>query len=89
MILFNNLVFGYWHGVSLASSLGFSFIGTWMLHYYSRRMVNDIYMLKDGKHIEVTYMNAFWVIESFNTVDALNLEIEDTESRVLIIEQVV
>ena len=43
------LVFGYWHGFSLGASLAFSFIGTFMLHYYSTKMVNDVYLLPDGK----------------------------------------
>ncbi|CDW75092.1 UNKNOWN [Stylonychia lemnae] len=53
--------FGYWHGVSLSMTLLFSFIGTYMIQYYSTRLIHDIYIIKDGKFCEVTYYNALWI----------------------------
>lgn len=55
------IVFGYWHGVSMSMSLGFSLLGTYAINYYSTRMIEDIYVLKDGDWIEVKFHNAFWV----------------------------
>ena len=30
-----------------------------MLHHYSTKMVNNIWLMKDGKHVEVEFMSAF------------------------------
>ena len=69
------LVFGYWHGVSLSITLFFSFMGSFMLNSYSTKMVQDIYLLPDGRSIEVNYFNAFWVI-FWNHIDQLILDPE-------------
>ena len=61
---FDPIVFGYWHGVSLLATVLFNLLGTRMLHYYSSRMVNNIYLFKDGKHVEIEFMNAFMMPES-------------------------
>eukprot|EP00347_Sterkiella_histriomuscorum_P011810 403371013 len=53
--------FGYWHGVSLSMTLMFSLIGSFMIQHYSTRMINNIYILPDGQHIEIEYFNAFWI----------------------------
>ena len=56
--------FGYWHGVSLLATVLFNLLGTRMLNYYSTRMCNNIYLLKDGKHVEIELMNAFMMNET-------------------------
>mmetsp|Transcript_18648 Transcript_18648/g.17739 ORF Transcript_18648/g.17739 Transcript_18648/m.17739 type:complete len:134 (-) Transcript_18648:135-536(-) len=52
--------FGFWHSFWLVSSMGFSLVGSYALHYYSTKMVNDIYLLPDGKHVQINFMSAFW-----------------------------
>jgi hypothetical protein len=42
-------------------TLFFSAMGSWMLHHYSTRMIQDLYVMPDGRTIEVTFFNAFWV----------------------------
>jgi len=51
--------FGYWHAVSEALIVIFSMTGARFLHYYSTRMVHNLYLLPDGKQIEVEYFSAF------------------------------
>lgn len=53
--------FGYWHGISLFSTVLLAMTGSRMLQYYSSRMVNNMWLLKDGKTIEVEFMNAFFL----------------------------
>ncbi|TNV71922.1 hypothetical protein FGO68_gene17578 [Halteria grandinella] len=53
--------FGYWHGVSMGMTLFFSFMGGMMLNSYSTKMIQDIWLMPDGRHIEVTFFNAFWI----------------------------
>mmetsp|Transcript_18687 Transcript_18687/g.16552 ORF Transcript_18687/g.16552 Transcript_18687/m.16552 type:complete len:133 (+) Transcript_18687:21-419(+) len=36
--------FGYWHGVSLCLGIGASFMYGGMLHYYSTRIIKNIYL---------------------------------------------
>ena len=45
-------------------TLFFSFMGAFMLNNYSTKMIQDIYLLPDGKYIDVMYFNAFWVSEA-------------------------
>ena len=42
-------------------TLFFSFMGAFMLNGYSTKMIQDIYLLPDGRNIEVVFFNAFWV----------------------------
>ena len=56
--------FGWWHGFYLACSLGFSFIGSGMLHRYSSRMIENLTVRKGGTHIDVKFMNAFFTAKS-------------------------
>ena len=42
-------------------TLMFSLAGTYMINYYSTRMIEDIYLMPDGQFIEVKFHNAFWV----------------------------
>ena len=53
--------FGYWHGVSLLSTVLLSLLGSRMLHYYSTRMINNIWIFKDGRNVEIEFMNAFFL----------------------------
>ena len=53
--------FGWWHGISLLASMLLSLTGTRMLHYYSTRMVNSIWLHRNGQQVEVEFMNAFFV----------------------------
>ena len=55
------VVFGYWHGMSLMVTVMLNFLGSRMLHYYSTRTINNLWLLKDGRHVEVEFMNAFFV----------------------------
>lgn len=55
------LVFGFWHSLSEGLIILGSFIGSGFLNYYSTRMINDIWIYGDGKHIEVAFMNAFFL----------------------------
>jgi hypothetical protein len=45
----------------MSMTLFFSFVGALMLNNYSTKMLQDIWLLPDGRNIEVTYFNAFWV----------------------------
>ena len=56
--------FGYWHGVALLSTVLLNLIGARMLHYYSSRMVNNMWLHRDGKTVEVEFMNAFLLPEN-------------------------
>jgi hypothetical protein len=56
-----NPFFGYWHGISESMIVMFSMIGGVMLHNYSVRMINNIWLLPDGKSIEIQFMNAFMI----------------------------
>ena len=54
-------MFGYWHAISESLTIGLNLIGSRMLHYYSTRMVNNIWILEDGKSVEIEFMDAFFV----------------------------
>ena len=56
-----NPFFGWWHGLSNSFMVIVGLIGSRMLHHYSTRMVNNLWILQDGKHIEVQFMNAFFL----------------------------
>ena len=56
-----NPFFGYWHGLSESLIIIFSLTGARMLHHYSTRMCNNIWLYEDGKHIEVEFLNA-WLV---------------------------
>lgn len=47
-----------------------------MLHYYSTRMINNIWLLEDGKHVEIEFMDAFFVnkTEKFRILNFGSLE---------------
>lgn len=53
--------FGYWHGMSLLVTVMLNFLGARMLNYYSSRMVNGMWLLRDGKRVEIEFMNAFFL----------------------------
>ncbi len=53
--------FGYWHGVSLLTTVLLALSGSRMLQYYSSRMVNNMWLMKDGKTVEIEFMNAFFL----------------------------
>ena len=53
--------FGYWHGISLLSTVLINLSGSRMLHYYSTRMVNSMWLLKDGHTVEIEFLNAFFM----------------------------
>lgn len=53
--------FGYWHGISLLTTVLLNLLGSRMLHYYSTRMINNMWVLQGGKHVEVEFMNAFFM----------------------------
>ena len=55
------LVFGFWHSLSEGVIVLFSLVGARMLHHYSSRMVADMYLYEDGKHVHINYMNAFFM----------------------------
>lgn len=52
--------FGWWHAFAAASGVGFSLIGSGMLHFYSTRMIETMHLLKGGQFVEVSYLNAFF-----------------------------
>ena len=54
-----NPLFGYWHALSESLIIIFSLTGARMLHHYSTRMVHNIWLLPDGRTIEVEFMSAF------------------------------
>lgn len=56
--------FGYWHGMSLLTTVMINLLGSRMLHHYSTRMVNNMWLLRDGKTIEIEFMNAFFLARS-------------------------
>ena len=45
--------FGYWHGISLLTIVLINLGGARMLNHYSTRMINNLWLLKDGKTVEV------------------------------------
>ena len=47
----NFLVFGYWHGLSMLTVVLMSLTGARMLQSYSCRMVNNMWLLRDGKNV--------------------------------------
>ena len=51
--------------------IGFSLIGARMLHYYSTRMVNDLWLHQDGKHVDIAFMSA-WGIPKTEKMRILN-----------------
>ena len=52
--------FGYWHGVSLCLGIGASFLYGGMLHFYSTKIIKNIYLKNDGETIRIKYFNAFF-----------------------------
>ena len=56
-----NPFFGYWHGISEAMIILFSLVSGRGLHHYSTRMINDLWVYADGKHVEVAFMNAYFI----------------------------
>jgi len=65
-LVFILLVFGYWHAVSESLTIGLNLIGSKMLHYYSTRMINNIWLLEDGKTVQIEFMDAFFVNKTEN-----------------------
>ena len=55
-----NPFFGFWHSFSESMMILFSVSGSSLLQYYSKRMINDIWLEQDGSHVEVQFMNAFF-----------------------------
>jgi hypothetical protein len=53
--------FGYFHGMSLLTTVLLNLLGSRMLNHYSTRMVNSMWLMRDGKHVEVEFMNAFFL----------------------------
>jgi hypothetical protein len=53
--------FGYFHGMTLLTTVLLNLLGSRMLNYYSSKMVNSIWLLRDGKNVEVEFMNAFFM----------------------------
>ena len=54
-------VFGWWHGMAESLIVLGSIGGAGMLNYYSTRMINDLWVHSDGKHVEIQFMNAFFM----------------------------
>ena len=54
-------VFGWWHGISLLATIMLNLTGTRMLHYYSTRMVNTIWLHRNGHFVDIEFLNAFFV----------------------------
>jgi hypothetical protein len=54
-----------------------------MLHHYSSRMINNMWLYADGRHVEVEFLNAYLVsslpLTSFS--DAKDRENENNELR--------
>ena len=44
-----NPFFGWWHGLSNSFMVIMGLVSSRMLHHYSTRMVNDMWILSDGK----------------------------------------
>ena len=44
-----------------------------MLQHYSTRMIQDIYLLPDGRTIELNFFNAFWVPKQGERLRITNL----------------
>ena len=59
-----NPFFGYYHSLSLVVTVMASLIGSRMLDYYSTKMVSNIWLHRDGRTIEVDFMNAFFLPKS-------------------------
>ena len=59
-----NPFFGYYHSLSLTATVLLSLTGSRMLDYYSRRMINNLWLHKDGKTVEIDYMSAFFLPRS-------------------------
>ena len=53
-------LFGYWHGIYEALTVGMSLVGSYALNYYSTRFINDVWLMEDGKTVEVEFLNAFF-----------------------------
>lgn len=52
--------FGWWHGISLLATILLNLLGTRALHYYSTRMVNGIWLHRNGQLVDIEFMNAFF-----------------------------
>ena len=55
-----NPFFGYWHALSEGMMCCLSIGGMFLLHHYSTRMIKDLWIYKNGEHIEVDFMSAFF-----------------------------
>ena len=53
--------FGWWHGMSLILGIGASCIYGAMLHYYSTRIIRNLYLKNDGETVRVEFFNAFFM----------------------------
>lgn len=61
MLIILLVVFGWWHGISLLATILLNLLGTRMLHYYSTRMVNSVWLHRNGQLVDIEFMNAFFV----------------------------
>ena len=52
--------FGWWHGISLLATIMLNLTGTRVLHFYSTRMVNSLWLGTNGSQVEIEFMNAFF-----------------------------
>jgi len=52
--------FGWWHGFSLCLGIGTSFLYGGLLHYYSTRVIRNIYLKSDGETVRIEFYNAFF-----------------------------
>ena len=42
----------------------FSLTGARMLHFYSTRMINNMWLHQDGKFVDIEFMNAFGLLKT-------------------------
>ena len=55
-----NPFFGFWHALSEGMICILALVSARFLHHYSTRMVNNLWLLSDGRNIEIDFMNAFF-----------------------------
>ena len=57
--------FGWWHAISLCLGVGASAFYGGMLHYYSTRMIRNVYLKNDGETVRIQLFNAFFKPKEF------------------------
>jgi hypothetical protein len=57
-------VFGGWNGISFGVCMSLGYLSLLLLNVFTRRIVHEIHLHNNLRILEITFFNAFWVIDN-------------------------